>query len=63
MSFDQYYEAKASPDKESEGSIVVAGFHGVRIPLIKRESTKIIVNNGKGEKRKKKKEAMVKCHL
>ena len=35
MSFDQYYEAKALPDPESEGSIVVAGFDGIGVPLIK----------------------------
>lgn len=58
-SFDQYYEAKALPDPESEGSIVVAGFDGIGVPLIKRESAKIIARKGKGEKRQKKKEAMV----
>lgn len=59
MSFDQFYDAKALPDPESEGSIVVAGFDGIGVPLIKSEAAKIVARQGKGQKRQKKKEAMV----
>jgi len=59
MSYDQYYKAKVLPDADSEGAISVCGFDGVGVPLIKSEAAKIIARPGKGQKRLKKKEAMV----
>jgi hypothetical protein len=58
-SYDQYYDAKILPEPVSEGSIVVASFDGVGVPLIKSESANIVARKGKGEKRQKKKEAIV----
>jgi hypothetical protein len=57
--YDQYYEAKALPSPESEGSIAVVGFDGKGVPVIKSEAAKIVARKGKGEKSQKKKEAMV----
>ncbi len=58
-SYDQYYDAKQLPDPESEGTIIVTGFDGKGVPVIKSEAAKIIARGGKGKKRQKKKEAIV----
>ena len=58
-SFDQYYEGKKLPEPQSEGAIIVAGFDGKGVPLIKSEAAAINARKGKGEKRQKKKEAIV----
>jgi hypothetical protein len=58
-SYDQYYDAKPLPEPESEGSILVTGFDGKGVPVIKSEAAKIIGRRGKGKKRQKKKEAIV----
>jgi hypothetical protein len=57
--YDQYYDAKPLPSPESEGAISVVGFDGKGVPVIKSEAAKIVARKGKGEKRQKKKEAMV----
>ena len=59
LSYDQFYKANTPPEPETEGAISVVGFDGVGVPLIKKEATKIIARMGKGEKRLKKKEALV----
>lgn len=59
MNYDQYYDQKEAPEKNSEGSINVIGFDGIGVPVIKSEAVKLKARLGKGEKRQKKKEAMV----
>jgi len=57
--YDQYYEQKPVPDKDTEGEIQVLSFDGKGVPMIKKEAAKIIARKGKGEKQQKKKEALV----
>ena len=58
-SYDGFYEKKECPAPESEGQIHVVGFDGKGVPVIKSEAAKIQPRLGKGEKRQKKKEAIV----
>ena len=58
-SYDKFYEKKQQPDAESEGKIRVVGFDGKGVPVIKSEAAKLKARAGKGEKRQKKKEAIV----
>jgi hypothetical protein len=58
-SYDGFYEKKEAPAPESEGQIHVVGFDGKGVPVIKSEAAKIQPRPGKGEKRQKKKEAIV----
>ncbi len=58
-SYDEFYENKELPTPGSEGEIQVIGFDGKGVPVIKSESAKLQSRLGKGEKRQKKKEAMV----
>jgi len=58
-SYDAFYEKKEAPAPESEGEINVIGFDGKGVPVIKSEAAKIQSRPGKGEKRQKKKEAIV----
>ena len=57
--YDEFYEKKQIPHPESEGEIQVSQFDGKGVPVIKKEATKLKTRQGKGEKRQKKKEAMV----
>jgi len=57
--YDQFYDQKPLPKVETEGSIQVLSFDGKGVPMIKKEAAKIKSRNGKGEKRQKKKEALV----
>jgi hypothetical protein len=57
--YDEFYHNKETPSAESEGEIEVLGFDGIGVPMIKKEAAKIQARLGKGEKRQKKKEAMV----
>jgi hypothetical protein len=57
--YDQFYHRKDLPDAESEGELQVLSFDGKGVPVIKREAAKLQARLGKGEKRQKKKEAMV----
>jgi len=57
--YDQFYHQKALPEAESEGEVPVLSFDGKGVPVIKREAAKLQARLGKGEKRQKKKEAMV----
>jgi len=57
--YDEFYKNKELPATESEGEIQVIGFDGKGVPVIKKEAAKIQARLGKGEKRQKKKEAMV----
>ena len=58
-SYDEFYENKEPPTPESEGKIHTIGFDGKGVPVIKSEAAKIQSRLGKGEKRQKKKEAIV----
>ena len=58
-SYDGFYENKEVPTPESEGKIHTVGFDGKGVPVIKSEAAKIQSRLGKGEKRQKKKEAIV----
>ncbi len=58
-SYDAYYEQKPPPDGEEEGEFDVVSFDGKGVPMIKAEAAKIQAKLGKGEKRQKKKEALV----
>jgi hypothetical protein len=58
-SYDKFYEKKQQPEPDSEGQIKVIGFDGKGVPVIKSEAAKLKARAGKGEKRQKKKEAIV----
>jgi hypothetical protein len=58
-SYEEYYETKESPTQEEEGDFHVVSFDGKGVPMIKAEAAEIQAKRGKGEKRQKKKEALV----
>jgi len=58
-SYDDFYAEKELPRAETEGEIQVIGFDGKGVPVIKKEAAKLKSRLGKGEKRQKKKEAIV----
>lgn len=58
-SYDEFYEHKSPPSPESEGELQVVSFDGKGVPVIKRELEELKGRLGKGEKRQKKKEALV----
>ncbi|MFQ5981709.1 MAG: ISKra4 family transposase [Candidatus Heimdallarchaeota archaeon] len=58
--YEAYYEFKQTlPESEPVGELTVLSFDGKGVPMIKKEATKIKARQGKGEKRQKKKEALV----
>jgi hypothetical protein len=57
--YDEYYEQKEAPEEKDEGEIQVASFDGKGVPILKAEAAKIQAKLGKGEKKQKKKEALV----
>jgi hypothetical protein len=57
--YDAFYEQKAPPAPETEGELRVVSFDGKGVPVIKAEAAKLKAKLGKGEKRQKKKEALV----
>lgn len=57
--YDQFYDEKEIAESSSEGELGVIGFDGKGVPMIKKEAAKVKARQGKGEKRQKKKEAMV----
>jgi len=59
VDYDRFYEEKPVAAAESEGEIQVMCFDGKGVPMIKKEAAKLTARLGKGEKRLKKKEAMV----
>ncbi len=58
-SYDEFYEHKSPPAPESEGELQIVSFDGKGVPVIKRELTELKARLGTGEKRQKKKEALV----
>jgi len=59
VEYDAFYKARKAPAPESEGGIQVVSFDGKGIPMIRKEAVKLKARLGKGEKRQKKKEALV----
>jgi len=59
VDYDAFYEQKAPPTPETEGELQVVSFDGKGVPVIRAEAAKLKAKLGKGEKRQKKKEALV----
>jgi len=59
VDYDAFYEQQAPPAPETEGELQVVSFDGKGVPVIKSEAAKLKAKLGKGEKRQKKKEALV----
>ena len=57
--YDGFYQDKPAPVATPEGDILVASFDGKGVPMIKKEAAKLQAKLKKGEKRQKKKEALV----
>jgi hypothetical protein len=58
--YEDYYNLKNTlPKPVSEEDYTVVGFDGKGVPMIKEEAAKIVARSGKGEKKQKKKEALV----
>ena len=57
--YEAFYSQQAAPSEESEGEIMVVSVDGKGVPIIKAEAAKLQAKLGKGEKRQKKKEALV----
>lgn len=55
--YDAFYQVRPIPD--DEGELMVVGFDGKGVPMIKEEAAKLTAKLGSGEKRQKKKEALV----
>ena len=59
-SYEDYYDLKNRlPKLESQEDYVVVSFDGKGVPMIKSEAANIVARQGKGEKKQKKKEALV----
>ena len=60
---EYYYSSRIETEKieivMSEGELTVVSFDGKGVPVIKKEAAKIVAKLGKGEKKQKKKEALV----
>jgi hypothetical protein len=56
---EAYYEQKPAPEPEDEGEILVIQADGKGVPMVRETSGQAKVRLGKGEKRTKKKEAIV----
>ena len=54
-----FYEQKAAPPSETEGSILVIQADGKGVPMVRDESSNQPARRGKGQKRTKKKESVV----
>jgi len=58
--YEDYYDLKNKlPKPEGKGKRKVVEFDGKGVPMIKEEAAKIVAKQGKGEKKQKKKEALV----
>lgn len=54
-----FFENKKAPEKHTEGELQVMEFDGKGVPIIKKDAADIVARQGKGEKRQKKKEALI----
>ncbi len=59
INYDEFYENKEIPTADSEGELQILSYDGKGVPVIKSEAAKLQARQGKGEKRQKKKEALV----
>jgi hypothetical protein len=56
---EAFYAQRPAPPEESAGELLVVSFDGKGVPMIKEEAVKLKAKLGTGEKRQKKKEALV----
>jgi len=56
---DRYYEAQGTPPPETEAEVLVAAIDGKGVPIVKEEPAEHRVRLRRGEKRSRKKEAVV----
>jgi hypothetical protein len=57
--YESFYAQQPVPHEETQGEFLVVSFDGKGVPMIKAEATKLKAKLGTGEKRQKKKEALV----
>jgi hypothetical protein len=57
--YEAFYTQRPMPPEESAGELLVVSFDGKGVPMIKEEAVKLKAKLGTGEKRQKKKEALV----
>ena len=59
MDYESFYAQRPVPPETTEGALLVVSFDGKGVPMIKEEAVKLKAKLGTGEKRQKKKEALV----
>jgi hypothetical protein len=57
--YEAFYAQRPVPPEDTEGALLVVSFDGKGVPMMKEESVKLKAKLGTGEKRQKKKEALV----
>ena len=57
--YEAFYGQRPLPSEDTEGALLVVSFDGKGVPMIKQEAAKLKAKLGTGEKRQKKKEALV----
>ena len=57
--YEGFYAQRPVPKEDTEGALLVVSFDGKGVPMIKAEAAKLKAKLGTGEKRQKKKEALV----
>ena len=57
--YEGFYIQRPAPQEATEGELLVVSFDGKGVPMIKEEAVKLKAKLGTGEKRQKKKEALV----
>ena len=57
--YESFYAQRPMPPAESAGELLVVSFDGKGVPMLKQEAVKLKAKLGTGEKRQKKKEALV----
>jgi hypothetical protein len=57
--YEDFYAQRPVPQEKTEGAFLVVSFDGKGVPMIKEEAVKLKAKLGPGEKRQKKKEALV----
>jgi hypothetical protein len=57
--YEGFYAQRPVPQEDTDGALLVVSFDGKGVPMIKAEAVKLKAKLGPGEKRQKKKEALV----
>jgi hypothetical protein len=57
--YEAFYAQRPVPPEDTEGELLVVSFDGKGVPMIKAEAVKLKAKLGTGEKRQRKKEALV----